>query len=239
MLSILPPHPLPISTFSLPLPTNPPSASKELLPLAVRLLPKQLHDRLEIVPPSLLADLLVTVLGVDWEARAELLGLADTDERTAKVKEVLLGLMAKRGITPPDGSSAPSKALIPRSNALVRRQARPVSAAPAQGGGGGGDLQTLQALFQRRNEELSVAARQAVERELGRLATIPPQSAEYSQVRTYIEWLLALPWNKISEVDAEVDLKEARRRLDAEHEGLEAVKRRVVEYLAVYRCVSG
>jgi ATP-dependent Lon protease len=179
-----------------------------------------------------LADLLVTFLGVDWEIRAELLGMADVEERMAKVKEVLLALMAKRGIAPPDSTSAPSKALVPRSNVLVRRPPRPASAAPPSAGG---DLQPLQALFEKRRGEFTEAARQATERELARLSGIPPQSAEYSQVRTYIEWLLALPWNKVSEVDAEINLEEARRRLDAEHEGLEAVKRRVVEYLAVYR----
>jgi ATP-dependent Lon protease len=67
------------------------------------------------------------------------------------------------------------------------------------------------------------------------LVKIPPQSAEYGVGRTYIEWLLALPWLKVSDMGSEIDLESTRSKLDAEHAGLEAVKRRVVEYLAVYR----
>ena len=76
---------------------------------------------------------------------------------------------------------------------------------------------------------------QTITRELTRLVKIPPQSAEYGVGKTYIEWLLALPWKKLSEVGQDLDLDEARRRMEAEHEGLEGVKRRVIEYLAVYR----
>lgn len=231
VLSILPPNPLPITPFSLPLPTNPPSTTNELLPFAFRLLPKQLHERLGLIPPSLLADLLITVLGLPWETRAELLGVPDVEERSSKVKQVLQGFMAKRGISPPE--SIPSKALVVRNN-LVQRQQRETPAQPQATE----DLQPLHQLLSQRDEELSNAARHAIKRELGRLGSIPPQSAEYSLVRNYVEWLLSLPWKKVSEVDEEINLDEARRRLDAEHEGLEAVKRRVVEYLAVYRSVS-
>ncbi|ORY34573.1 Lon protease C-terminal proteolytic domain-domain-containing protein [Naematelia encephala] len=97
------------------------------------------------------------------------------------------------------------------------------------------DLQPLQNLFERRRTELSSAAAQAVQRELGRLTKIPAQSAEYGVSKTYIEWILALPWLKVSETSKAINLDEARRRLEEGHEGLEAVKRRVVEYLAVYR----
>lgn len=236
VLSILPPHPLTISTFSLPLPINMPLTTNDLLPLAVRLVPKPLHDRMGIVPPSLLADILVTILGVSWETRAELLGVPDIEERVGKVKEILLELMSDRGIAPP---SSPSKALITRSNAnpLIKRTPRPAQAAPAQPQSSE-DLQGLHNTFQERMDELSVGARQAVKRELGRLGGMQPQSAEYSLIRTYVEWLLALPWKRVSELDDDLDLEGARKKLDAEHEGLEAVKRRVVEYLAVYRSVS-
>jgi len=187
---------------------------------------------LGLIPPSLLADLLVTVLGLPWETRAELLGVPDVEERSSKVKQVLQGFMAKRGMSPPE--SIPSKALVVRNN-LVQRQQRGTPAQPQATE----DLQPLHQLLSQRDEELSNAARHAIKRELGRLGSIPPQSAEYSLVRNYVEWLLSLPWKKVSEVDEEINLDEARRRLDAEHEGLEAVKRRVVEYLAVYRLVSG
>ncbi|EIW71323.1 hypothetical protein TREMEDRAFT_67699 [Tremella mesenterica DSM 1558] len=97
------------------------------------------------------------------------------------------------------------------------------------------DLQPLDSLFQRRLSEISSSAGQAITRELKRLSKIPPQSAEYGVGKTYIEWLLSLPWKKVTETPHDLDLAKARSILDDEHEGLEKVKRRVVEYLAVYQ----
>src|SRR3982075_2764561 len=74
------------------------------------------------------------------------------------------------------------------------------------------------------------AAEQA-ERELKRLERMPDSSAEYSMTRTYLDWLLAMPWSK---VDPEtVDIGQARTILDQDHYGLEKVKRRILEFLAV------
>ncbi len=68
-------------------------------------------------------------------------------------------------------------------------------------------------------------------RELDRLAKMPPAAAEYTVARTYLEWLVALPWSK--ETEDILDLSEARRVLDEDHWGLEKVKDRILEYLAV------
>jgi ATP-dependent Lon protease len=69
------------------------------------------------------------------------------------------------------------------------------------------------------------------ERELKRLERMPDSSAEYSMARTYLDWLLAMPWSK---VDPEtVDIEQARAILDQDHYGLEKVKRRILEFLAV------
>src|SRR5216683_1855918 len=68
-------------------------------------------------------------------------------------------------------------------------------------------------------------------RELDRLSKMPPAAAEYTVARTYLEWLVALPWSK--ETEDTLDIAEARRVLDADHSGLEKVKDRILEYLAV------
>jgi len=68
-------------------------------------------------------------------------------------------------------------------------------------------------------------------RELDRLAKMPPAAAEYTVARTYLEWLVALPWSK--ETEDILDLSEARRVLDEDHWGLEKIKDRILEYLAV------
>jgi ATP-dependent Lon protease len=68
-------------------------------------------------------------------------------------------------------------------------------------------------------------------RELDRLSKMPPAAAEYTVARTYLDWLLALPWSK--QTTDNLDLAEARRVLDEDHSGLEKVKDRILEYLAV------
>ena len=68
-------------------------------------------------------------------------------------------------------------------------------------------------------------------KELERLSRIPTQSPEYSVSRTYIEWLADLPWSNSSE--DQINVKKAEKILDEDHYGLEKVKERILEYLAV------
>ncbi|KAL7425255.1 hypothetical protein Q5752_000943 [Cryptotrichosporon argae] len=221
VLSILPPLTIPSSAYTLPLPspTSPPS----LLPVASRLLPASLHPKLARLPPTLQADLLAVILGLEWDVRVELLGTPDAAERAARVEAAMLRLLAARGLPAPPTAPAPGP-----TSALVKRER---DAAPPNTPE---DVQPLYALLSTRAPELSSTAAGVVRRELARLAKLPPHGAEYGVARTYVEWLLALPWRRVSE-GARVELEDARARLENEHEGLHEVKRRVVEYLAVYR----
>ncbi|WWD20449.1 ATP-dependent protease La [Kwoniella shandongensis] len=245
VLSILPNIPLPSSVYSIPLPPLPSMQQPiDLLPFAERLLPSQLHSRLSSIPPTLLADLLVTVLGVSWEHKVEILGIPDVEERCAKVKDFLVEIMLNRGIPPPDEASLNKERRLikatpisptilgvgnnPRATSRTNNKSDSMANIPE-------DLQPIHKLFQARLPELSQPAHLSLTRELARLNKIPPQSAEYGVSKTYVEWILALPWKRVSDKGMEIDLDQARKMLDDEHEGLEKVKRRVVEYLAVYR----
>ena len=81
------------------------------------------------------------------------------------------------------------------------------------------------------HDNLPEEAHKAAERELARLERLPPAAAEYGMIRTYLEWILELPWRTYTEDD--LDLDHARSVLDADHFDLEKVKDRIVEYLAV------
>src|SRR3989454_2324905 len=74
-------------------------------------------------------------------------------------------------------------------------------------------------------------ARKEAGRELDRLGEMPPAAADYTVARTYIDWLVAMPWRK--ETTDATDIAQARTVLDEDHEGLEKVKDRILEYLAV------
>src|SRR5207247_6909438 len=74
-------------------------------------------------------------------------------------------------------------------------------------------------------------AKKAVERELARLEKLPSAAAEYGVIRTYLDWILSLPWSETTEDN--LDLDRARAILDEDHYDLEKVKERILEYLAV------
>lgn len=83
---------------------------------------------------------------------------------------------------------------------------------------------------------LSGAPREHTERELRRLERTPPQAAEYQMIRSYLDWIVSLPWS--AEREEEIDLSRARSILDRDHYNLEEVKKRIVEYLAVRKLNS-
>lgn len=76
-------------------------------------------------------------------------------------------------------------------------------------------------------------ARREALRELERMSKLPPASAEYGVIRTYLDWLVSLPWNRSTE--GEIDIARARQILDEDHYDLEKIKERILEYLAVRR----
>jgi ATP-dependent Lon protease len=79
--------------------------------------------------------------------------------------------------------------------------------------------------------DLPEDVRKAADRELGRLEKLPPAAAEYGVIRTYLEWILTVPWRTYT--DDNLDLDHARGVLDADHFDLDKVKDRIIEYLAV------
>lgn len=79
--------------------------------------------------------------------------------------------------------------------------------------------------------DLPEEARTAAERELGRLERLPSAAAEYGVIRTYLEWIVSLPWQ--TESEDHLDLERAKQILDEDHYDLEKVKERIIEYLAV------
>lgn len=90
----------------------------------------------------------------------------------------------------------------------------------------------LKELRKKLNEtDLTEEARKTAEKELDRLGRISPSSPEYTVSRTYLDWLLELPW-KISTTDS-LDIEKAQKTLDNDHYGLEEIKKRIIEFLAV------
>lgn len=100
---------------------------------------------------------------------------------------------------------------------------------------GDADEDDAAAEFEERLKEADMPkeVEEVAQKQLARLRQIPPQSPEHTVTRTYLEWLVELPWHK--ETPDDLDLERARTILDEDHYGLEKVKKRIIEYLAVRR----
>jgi ATP-dependent Lon protease len=203
----------------------------------------ELEAHLRTLPNGLAADLVATMLGMDFEVRVDMLGLVDVQARCERLERALRDVITAKGLpTPVPDADGPitSKALVRRpigpSSALVTSAnlARPSSSNGAAAARVPEDIQPLVSQLEQRQHDISPSALAAIQRELARLGKIPAQSAEYGVVKTYIELLLALPWDRVSEM-GEVDLERAKEVLERDHEGLKEVKTRVIEYLAVYK----
>src|SRR5207253_3184704 len=110
-----------------------------------------------------------------------------------------------------------------------REQMRTIQKELGEGDEGAAEIAELETAITaaKMPEEVEKHAR----KELKRLERMPEAAGEYSMVRTYLEWLIELPW--AADPATEIDIAEARRILDDDHYGLDKIKRRILEYLAV------
>ncbi|HSM35030.1 MAG TPA: endopeptidase La [Longimicrobiales bacterium] len=173
------------------------------------------------------ADLVAFYLDLPAEEKQELLAMLQVEERMRRVlyevERDLLRLEAQEEIQAQVQEELGEK----QREVVLREQLKAIQ--KELGEAEGDDVEELRARIEAL--ELGEAARQEVERELGRLERTSPQSAEYQVIRTYLEWVTELPWNE--RTDDEIVLAESERVLHEDHYGLEDVKDRVLEFLAV------
>jgi ATP-dependent Lon protease len=116
-----------------------------------------------------------------------------------------------------------------QKEAVLRERMRQIQKELGETDGSGAELGELKKAIEAAG--MPAEAEEQALRELARLERMPDGAAEYSMTRTYLDWLIAMPWSK---TDAEeVDIEHARAILDEDHYGLEKVKRRILEFLAV------
>jgi ATP-dependent Lon protease len=116
-----------------------------------------------------------------------------------------------------------------QKEAVLRERLRQIQKELGETDGSSAELEELKTAV--KDAAMPAEAEEQALRELARLERMPDGAAEYSMTRTYLDWLIAMPWSKI---DAEqLDIERARTILDEDHYGLEKVKRRILEFLAV------
>ena len=199
----------------------------QLLPQA----PEELLTAIQtITSPAALADLTTAYMDFSPEEKQEILETIDLAARMDKVSRLLahrievLRLMQEIGRQTKTALDERQREVLLREQmAAIQRQLGESDQGKAQ------ELAELAGAIAK--AKMPKEVEEQASRELRRLQRMPEAAAEYGMVRTYLDWLIELSWSLPEE--APIDIAEARRILDEDHCGLEKIKRRVIEYLAV------
>ena len=185
----------------------------------------------EIDDLSTFADIVASHLDIKIEEKQELLEMLDVCERLNKLYEVLIREIEIMKIEQDISAKVKSQVNQNQKEYYLREQMRAIQDEL----GIDEDVENEQNEWLKKLEALHLPEKthQKIEKEIKRFAKMQPMSAESTVSRTYIETILALPWNESSE--SEVDLKRAEEILEEDHYGLEKVKDRILEYIAVMK----
>ena len=179
--------------------------------------------------PSALCHLVASTLRLPTEERQKLLELTNVEERLRAVSLILERELDVSELGSKIQSQVASEIDKGQREFFLRQQLKAIQEELGEGDDQQAELNELRE--QVTAKDLPEDVLKAVNRELGRLEKLPSAAAEYGVIRTYVDWILSLPWSELTEDD--LDLDHARAILDEDHFDLEKVKERIVEYLAV------
>lgn len=180
--------------------------------------------------PGALADLAAAYMDLKPEEKQEILETIDITARTDKVSQLLAHRIEILRLSQEIGRQTKATLDERQREVLLREQ---MAAIQRQlGEGEQGKAQDMAELSEAITKaQMPKEVEEQARKELRRLERMPEAAAEYGMVRTYLDWLIELPWALPEEQP--IDIAEARKILDEDHYGLEKIKRRIVEYLAV------
>jgi ATP-dependent Lon protease len=197
---------------------------------AIPYLPEELQLAVaNLDEPSALSHLIAGALRISTDEKQELLETVDVTRRLRRLSEILTRELEVVQLGSKIQSQVQSEIDKGQREYFLRQQLKAIQEEL-------GEADEQQAEINELRERLEAAGlpeetKKAAERELSRLEKLPPVAAEYGVIRTYLEWLVDLPWSK--ETEDNLDIAHAREVLDEDHYDLEEVKDRILEYLAV------
>jgi ATP-dependent Lon protease len=191
--------------------------------------PEVLIIATNVEEPGRLADLTAANLELKVSEAQAILEISDSTQRLKKVYELLAKELEILDVQSRISTEAKGEMDKLQRQYFLRQQMKAIQKELGEGN----ELQEEIKGYQDKLKKLKVAAevREELEKQISRLAQMHPESAETTVVRNYLDWMLTLPWNK-STVDNR-NLKKAKKILDEDHYGLDKVKERILEYLAV------
>jgi ATP-dependent Lon protease len=193
-----------------------------------------LPDELQLVvmnikDPGKVTDLIASNLNISIEEKQDLLNTLNVRTRLQRLSAILNREIELLELGSKIQSQVQTELTKNQREFYLRQQLRAIQRELGEGDSRSAEVEELRAKLDA--SKLPEQPRKAADTELDRLRIIPPESAEHSVVRTYLEWLANLPWNTATEDN--LDIVHARSILDEDHFGLEKIKDRILEYLAV------
>ncbi len=179
--------------------------------------------------PAKLADLVAGHLGVEVKQKQDLLETLSVAERLEKVYGLMQGEMSVLQVEKKIKTRVKSQMERTQREYYLNEQMKAIQKELGDGEDGSNEIAELEE--QIAETRLSKEAREKALAEVKKLKSMSPMSAEATVVRNYLDWMLSIPWGTRSRVKK--DLHRAQKVLDDDHYGLEKVKERIVEYLAV------
>jgi ATP-dependent Lon protease len=184
--------------------------------------------------PGRLADQVASNLSVKLSEKQELLEMPEAKDRLEKVFALMEGEMGMLQMERKIKNRVKRQMEKTQREYYLNEQMKAIQRELGDSGGEGGERDELAELDQKiADTPLSQEARTKAEAEMKKLRQMSPMSAESTVVRNYLDWLLSLPWGKRKEIVT--DLRKAEKQLDDDHYGLDKVKERILEYLAVQK----
>jgi ATP-dependent Lon protease len=196
--------------------------------------PEMVMSVSSIDDPSRLSDTIVTHLGIKIEDRQNLLETLNATERLEKVLGHMRAEIEILEVERRIRSRVKKQMERSQKEYYLNEQMRAIQKELGEKDEFKNEIQEIEDKI--KQKKLSAEARDKIDKELKKLKMMSPMSAEATVVRNYIDWILSLPWNDFT--DDKLDIKEAEKVLEDDHYGLEKVKQRILEYLAVQSLVG-
>ncbi|NTU86204.1 MAG: AAA family ATPase, partial [Chloroflexales bacterium] len=184
---------------------------------------------LNVEDPGGLADLVASTLPISVASRQQILETVDPEERLHRVSSLLTQELDLLELESRIQSQVQKEVDRSQREFFLREQLKVIQRELGQDDPTQREIATLRA--RAAAVALPEKARARADEEIGRLEAMAPITPEYSVIRTYLDWLLNLPWGKLS--DDSIDLRRAAKILDQNHYGLEKIKDRILEFIAV------
>ena len=194
--------------------------------------PESVSTIAQITEPGRLADAVASQLSVKLSDKQEMLEMTDARTRLEKVFALMEGEMGMLQMERKIKNRVKRQMEKTQREYYLNEQMKAIQRELGEAGQDGGERDEIAELEEKIAEaQLPEEARAKAEGELKKLRQMSPMSAESTVVRNYLDWIISLPWK--SRKDISIDLDKAEDQLDGDHYGLDKVKERILEYLAV------